>query len=123
MNCADGGTRFGFFRFHASTQEHEDIMSGIAGYLNPHGATPPASALSLARAALAHRGPDDSGLFEDRACGVGLVHTRLSILDLSPLERQLMLSDDGRVALALDGEIYNCRELRAELESPDHAVL
>ncbi|MBP7906199.1 MAG: asparagine synthase (glutamine-hydrolyzing) [Alphaproteobacteria bacterium] len=92
-------------------------MSGIAGYLNPPGTRVPASGLSLARTALAHRGPDDSGLFEDHARGVGLAHTRLSILDLSPLGRQPMLSDDGRVALALDGEIYNCRELRAELES------
>lgn len=67
--------------------------------------------------ALSHRGPDDSGLFEDPAHGVGLVHTRLSILDLSPLGHQPMASDDGQVVLVFNGEIYNYRELRSELES------
>lgn len=53
--------------------------------------------LEQAAAALAHRGPDDSGLFMDRAAGVGLGHRRLSILDLSPTGHQPMPSSDGRV--------------------------
>lgn len=91
-------------------------MCGIAGYLLTPSTSPAASALSSAKAALSHRGPDDSGLFEDRAHGVGLAHTRLSILDLSPLGHQPMASDDGRVMLVFNGEIYNFRELRKEQE-------
>jgi asparagine synthase (glutamine-hydrolysing) len=70
--------------------------------------------------ALTHRGPDDSGVFEDPGAGIGLAHTRLSILDLSPFGHQPMLSDDGRVVLVFNGEIYNFRELRAELEVQGH---
>jgi asparagine synthase (glutamine-hydrolysing) len=92
-------------------------MCGISGYLSSPSTSPSEIALSLAKAKLMHRGPDDSGLFEDRERGVGLVHTRLSILDLSPLGHQPMLSDDGMVALVFNGEIYNFRELRADLES------
>jgi asparagine synthase (glutamine-hydrolysing) len=67
-------------------------------------------------AAMAHRGPDDSGLFEDRKSSVGLAHARLSILDLSLAGHQPMISDDGRVVLAFNGEIYNFMDLRHELE-------
>lgn len=95
-------------------------MCGIAGYLFTTNALPAATALSSAKAALAHRGSDDSGLFEDRTHGVGLAHTRLSILDLSPLGHQPMVSNDGRVVLVFNGEIYNFRELRAELEAAGH---
>lgn len=92
-------------------------MCGIAGYLYSSNFLPPANVLSSARAALAHRGPDDSGLFEDTTHRVGLANTRLSILDLSPLGHQPMASDDAQVVLVFNGEIYNFRELRAELES------
>ena len=95
-------------------------MCGISGYVFCVSAPPAATALSSANTALAHRGPDDSGVFEDRSHGVGLGHTRLSILDLSPLGHQPMLSDDGRVALVFNGEIYNFRELRANLEAEGH---
>jgi asparagine synthase (glutamine-hydrolysing) len=91
-------------------------MCGIVGYLHNTNASFKAD-LSLAMAALVHRGPDDSGLFEDRMSGIGIAHTRLSILDLSPLGHQPMVSDDGRFALVFNGEIYNFRELRAELEA------
>jgi len=92
-------------------------MCGIAGYLFKPGHLPSATALSAAMAGLAHRGPDDAGLFEERGAGVGLAHTRLSILDLSPLGHQPMVSDDGRVVLVFNGEIYNFRQLRTELEA------
>jgi asparagine synthase (glutamine-hydrolysing) len=95
-------------------------MCGIAGYLNSPSGAFALSALTAATAALNHRGPDDSGVFEDRANGVGLAHTRLSIVDLSPLGHQPMLSDDGRVVIVFNGEIYNFRELRIELEAQTH---
>lgn len=92
-------------------------MCGISGFLLSPSASISANALSSSKAALGHRGPDDSGLFVDRSHGVGLAHARLSILDLSPLGHQPMLSDDGRVVLVFNGEIYNFRELRVELEA------
>ncbi len=61
-----------------------------------------------------HRGPDDEGLFRDRACVLG--HRRLSIIDLSRDGRQPFASDDGRFQLVFNGEIYNYIELRKELE-------
>jgi asparagine synthase (glutamine-hydrolysing) len=96
-------------------------MCGVSGYSTLPHAKGRAVALHAACAALAHRGPDDCGVFEDPTHGVGLAHTRLSILDLSPLGHQPMLSPDGRVALVFNGEIYNFRELRTELEAEGHA--
>lgn len=72
--------------------------------------------LNAAVATLSHRGPDDFGFFVDQAAGIGLGHRRLSVLDPSPLGHQPMVSDDGMLALVFNGEIYNFRELRAELE-------
>jgi asparagine synthase (glutamine-hydrolysing) len=95
-------------------------MCGIAGHSLLPGVTPCPDWHSTAQAALGHRGPDDSGVFEDRGQSIGLVHTRLSILDLTPLGHQPMLSSDGRVALVFNGEIYNFRALRDELESLGH---
>ena len=76
----------------------------------------PADKLLVAADHLGHRGPDDSGYLLDPAYGIGLSHRRLSILDLSPLGHQPMASHDGAVVLIFNGEIYNFRELRAELE-------
>ncbi len=95
-------------------------MCGISGYLLSLKASLGANALSLSKVALGHRGPDDSGLFEDRSHGVGLAHTRLSILDLSPLGHQPMVSDDGSVVLVFNGEIYNFRELRVDLQAESY---
>ncbi len=67
--------------------------------------------------ALAHRGPDDQGVWVDAASGVALGHRRLSILDLSPLGHQPMTSESGRYVIAYNGEIYNFESLRAELAS------
>ncbi|HBL86579.1 MAG TPA: asparagine synthetase B, partial [Alcanivorax sp.] len=66
--------------------------------------------------AIAHRGPDDSGVWEDPSVGLGLGHRRLSIVDLSPAGHQPMRSDCGRFVLAFNGEIYNHKALRKELE-------
>ncbi len=65
---------------------------------------------------LTHRGPDDVGSYYDPTSNVGLVHRRLSILDLSEGGHQPMHSDDGRYVIVFNGEIYNFRELRSELE-------
>lgn len=71
--------------------------------------------LVVANDHLAHRGPDDFGVFVDHGAGVGLGQRRLAILDLSPLGHQPMESADGAAVLVFNGEIYNFRELRAEL--------
>jgi asparagine synthase (glutamine-hydrolysing) len=73
--------------------------------------------LDAALLSLAHRGPDDSGVFRQPDSGIGLGHRRLSILDTSSMAHQPMASDDGQVVLVFNGEIYNFRELRDGLEA------
>jgi asparagine synthase (glutamine-hydrolysing) len=65
---------------------------------------------------LAHRGPDDEGVWRDLDSTTGLAHRRLSIIDLSKAGAQPMVSDCGRYVLSYNGEIYNFRELRHDLE-------
>ena len=74
-------------------------------------------ALDRMMAAMAHRGPDDTGRFVDAAAGVALGHNRLSIIDLSPGGHQPMVNPDNGDVLTFNGEIYNFRELRRELEA------
>lgn len=74
-------------------------------------------ALARSMHAIAHRGPDGQGEYADAGAGVMLGHARLAIIDLSESGHQPMLSADGQVALTFNGEIYNYRELRAELEA------
>lgn len=73
------------------------------------------------RDTLAHRGPDDSGLYIDQEHNVGLAHTRLSILDLSSLGHQPMSNDNGSVWMTYNGEVYNFKEIREELEKKGYA--
>jgi asparagine synthase (glutamine-hydrolysing) len=90
-------------------------MCGIAGAIRPADrAMGPAHALAML-AAIAHRGPDDEGCWRDG--GVWLGHRRLSIVDLSAAGRQPMVSACGRYVLTLNGEIYNHRALRLEMEA------
>ena len=63
------------------------------------------------------RGPDDAGEWADPDAGIMLGHRRLSIVDLSPRGRQPMVSAGGTLVIAYNGEIYNFRELRADLEA------
>jgi asparagine synthase (glutamine-hydrolysing) len=65
---------------------------------------------------LVHRGPDAGATWEDSAAGIALGHRRLSIIDLSPAGAQPMVSADGRWVIAFNGEIYNFRDLRGDLE-------
>src|ERR1051326_6347921 len=66
---------------------------------------------------LAHRGPDDSGIFFDKNSGLGLSFRRLSIIDLSPEGRQPMSSASGRYTIIFNGEVYNFEQIRSELGS------
>lgn len=95
-------------------------MCGIAGYLSGSDINFSSEAFGAAIGALIHRGPDDLGIFQNSDRRIGLAHTRLSILDLSPLGHQPMFSDDRSVALVFNGEIYNHRELKADLEAKGH---
>src|SRR5256885_1472974 len=92
-------------------------MCGIAGVLQTDGAPVGASLLQRMGATLCHRGPDAEGLHEDHAGSpaVGLVHRRLSIIDLSAAANQPLGGEDGRVQVMLNGEIYNFQDLRAAL--------
>lgn len=87
-------------------------MCGIAGF---QGGFDP-SILERMSSMLAHRGPDHQAFHYDAAGRVGMVHTRLSIIDLSPRSNQPIWDDRGRYCIVFNGEIYNYRELRAELQ-------
>src|SRR5437868_1537345 len=63
---------------------------------------------------MVHRGPDDSGFYSSRHLTMG--HRRLKIIDLSPLGRQPMSNEDGTIWISFNGEIYNYRELRSQLD-------
>ncbi|HEU4403469.1 MAG TPA: asparagine synthase (glutamine-hydrolyzing) [Candidatus Polarisedimenticolia bacterium] len=90
-------------------------MCGLAGVAWRDAARlPDPEILRAMGAALAHRGPDDSG--EYAAPGIGLVSRRLAIMDPSPAGRMPMASDDGQVVLVFNGEIYNHVELREEMK-------
>ena len=88
-------------------------MCGIAGVLSGRGAD--AETVTRMTRVLAHRGPDDQGIWLDAEAGIALGHRRLSIIDLSPAGHQPMLSPGGRYVIILNGEIYNYADLRAEL--------
>ncbi|MBU4414024.1 MAG: asparagine synthase (glutamine-hydrolyzing) [Proteobacteria bacterium] len=68
---------------------------------------------------LYHRGPDDSGTWVDATCGIALGFQRLAILDLTPTGHQPMISHNGRFVIVLNGEIYNYKDIKKELESVD----
>jgi len=86
-------------------------MCGIAGLI--HCGDP--ALLQRMVATMAHRGPDSHGSVWWSELGSGLGHRRLAILDLSPKGHQPMASADQRYAITFNGEVYNFRELRAEL--------
>src|SRR5262249_12023684 len=69
---------------------------------------------------LAHRGPDDAGEWVDESNGLALGFRRLAIVDLTPTGHQPMLSSNGRYVLIFNGQVYNFRAVRAELESLGH---
>ncbi len=92
-------------------------MCGIAGFFDPRKTLPDVeSRLQTLQRALRHRGPDDCGVWQSPTGGACLAHTRLAILDLSAAGHQPMTLPGGRFTITFNGEIYNFRELRAELE-------
>ena len=94
-------------------------MCGIAGiYRYRSGRPVEETELLRMTAALRHRGPDDEGIH--LAGSLGLGNRRLKVIDLSPRGHQPMLSEDGRVAITYNGEVYNHVELRRELEARGH---
>ena len=93
-------------------------MCGIAGIISPD----PETRIDAALLSIEHRGRDDEGVFVSQPFGshqlkACLGHRRLSIIDTSPAGHQPMLTEDSRYSITLNGEIYNYRELRAELEA------
>ena len=96
-------------------------MCGITGYWVRRGDPAPWLAdLCASVEALKQRGPDDSGVWVRPGGRVALGHTRLSILDLSPLGHQPMRSRDGSLNMVFNGEVYNFAQVRAELEALGH---
>jgi asparagine synthase (glutamine-hydrolysing) len=91
-------------------------MCGIAGIAFNRLETGLETSVSRMVATLAHRGPDDEGIWTDNEAGIGLGHRRLSIIDLSPQGHQPMTSPSGRYVMSYNGEFYNFPHLRDELE-------
>lgn len=96
-------------------------MCGITGYWTRRG-DPAAwlNDLAASVATLRRRGPDDSGVWVRPGGRVAMGHTRLAILDLSPLGHQPMRSSDGALTMVFNGEVYNFAVVRAELEAKGH---
>ena len=93
-------------------------MCGIAGYFgHPDPSIPRRATVARMVGAIAHRGPDDRGVFVDD--NVGLGHARLSIIDVAS-GAQPMANADGTVHVAFNGEIFNYVELRADLIARGH---
>lgn len=90
-------------------------MCGVVGFLNMDEAPAAVRIVERMTRAVAHRGPDGSGTWVDGPLALG--HRRLAIIDLSAAAAQPMRSADGRLVISYNGEIYNFRELRAELQA------
>jgi asparagine synthase (glutamine-hydrolysing) len=99
-------------------------MCGVSGLLAPSG-TSTAEALGAIAArmtgTLLHRGPDAGDVWVDAPAGIAIGHRRLAIIDLSPQGLQPMHSSCGRYVISFNGEVYNFRALRRELEPLGHA--
>lgn len=96
-------------------------MCGISGYLLREADWTAERGEAVAGAmssVIAHRGPDDRGVWFEPSSGLGLGHARLSIQDVSAAGHQPMISDSGRWVLAYNGEIYNTDELRKAVAAP-----
>lgn len=91
-------------------------MCGICGYVSVNRIDD--RVLEQMRDTMIHRGPNDAGIWQIKTSSgyVGLAHRRLSIFDLSELGHQPMLSTDGTISVVFNGEIYNFKEIRSELQ-------
>jgi asparagine synthase (glutamine-hydrolysing) len=98
-------------------------MCGLAGYLSKQNTSvAPDVLLSKMADCIAHRGPDDFGVWHDSKAGIGLAHRRLSVVDLSSAGHQPMHAARGRYVMVFNGEIYNYSKLRSELEASNHSL-
>lgn len=95
-------------------------MCGIAGFVDPSSKYNGSDVLRTMAHQLAHRGPDDTGIWLDGDLGIGLSHTRLSIVDLSAGGHQPKESSTGRFIIIFNGEIYNHRQLRQACKEKNH---
>ena len=98
-------------------------MCGIVGIMRFDGRPIEEGRLIAMRDAMAHRGPDDKGIYlspQGSGAAVGLGHRRLSIIDLTAAGHQPMATEDGGLVIVYNGEIYNFQELRHDLESRGH---
>ena len=94
-------------------------MCGITGFLDTSRSKSTEQLTVIARrmsTSLTHRGPEDEGVWVDSGAGIAFGHRRLSIIDLSPMGHQPMHSASGRYVITFNGEIYNFKALRQELE-------
>ncbi len=91
-------------------------MCGFCGYLQLKPSSLSTEVITSMTDQIQHRGPNDQGYWLDDERGVVLGHRRLSIIDLSPEGHQPMLSASGRFVLTYNGEIYNFKEIKKELE-------
>jgi asparagine synthase (glutamine-hydrolysing) len=99
-------------------------VCGIAGFWRPASQAHREELEQTANAmagAIAHRGPDFQATWCDAAAGIAFGHARLSIIDLTAAANQPMRSSNGRYTIVFNGEIYNYRELGAELRSAGYA--
>lgn len=94
-------------------------MCGITGIFNRNHEPAETRLIETMTNALVHRGPDGEGVWLGGPIALG--HRRLAIIDLSPQGHQPMVTRDGRFVLTYNGEVYNFRELRIELEARGHA--
>lgn len=91
-------------------------MCRIAGIINKNSINIEADIVAM-RDAMKHGGPDSNGVFIDIAAGLAFGHRRLSIIDLSEGGNQPMMSNDQNIVLIYNGEIYNYKQLKKELEA------
>ena len=103
-------------------------MCGICGKINIEGKEIRRELIARMNSVLSHRGPDDEGIYINNPspgagqamASVGLGHKRLSIIDLSEAGRQPMSNEDGSIQMVFNGEIYNFKALKKELEQNGH---
>ena len=103
-------------------------MCGICGKINIEGKEIRRELIARMNSVLSHRGPDDEGIYinnpspgaSQAMASVGLGHKRLSIIDLSEAGRQPMSNEDGTIQMVFNGEIYNFKALKKELEQNGH---
>ena len=90
-------------------------MCGIAGIINTNGEVIEKAEVQAMIQSIAHRGPDDQGIYIKE--NVGLGHRRLSIIDLTETGHQPMTNGDGSLHIVFNGEIYNYKELKRDLQT------